>query len=192
MGNSTMKPSPLSRGLLLVLLSIGFGASSWGQDASNPAPPEPSADGHFPARNAERVTVAEARRQAELLHAAMHSTLQLVHHRYYREDEGLPLPAAIIDQVFTKLEAEQNVKLRWLAVEGQAMNTDHEARDEFEKAAVRALKSGKASYDQVQNGVYRRAGAVTLKNDCLKCHVPDRKSTRDRTAGMTVAIPVRP
>lgn len=137
------------------------------------------------------ISVDEARRQAEVLHTAMHAALQTVHHRYYREDAGLPIPAAVLDEIFAEVQSERGIQLRWLAVEGQAMNTDHKARTPFEQEAVKALKSGKLAHEEVDEGVYRRAGAVTLTNHCLKCHVPDRKSTQNRTAGLIVAIPMR-
>jgi hypothetical protein len=138
-----------------------------------------------------RPTLEQARRQAEVLHTTLHATLQAVHHRYYREDEGLPIPAAMLKEVFTDLEKEQQVKLRWLAVEGQAMNTDHKPKDDFETQAVQALKAGKGVYEATDSGIYRRAGAITLGSHCLKCHVPDRKSTQDRTAGLIIALPVQ-
>lgn len=133
----------------------------------------------------------DARSQAELLHEAMHSTLQIVHHRYYREDEGLPLPAAILKEVFAELEKEKGVSLRWLAIDGQAMNTDHRPRNDFEIEAAKALKLGRKSYEAIEPGIYRRAGAIRLANQCLKCHVPDRKSLEDRTAGLLITIPIR-
>lgn len=138
-----------------------------------------------------RYSIDGARRQAEVLHTAMHATLQAVHHGYYREDEGLPIPAVLMKDVFQELEKEQQVKLRWLAVEGQAMNSDHKPKDSFEEAAVNALKSGKKQFERVEQGVFRRAASITLTNQCLKCHVPDRKNTRDRTAGLIIAIAVK-
>jgi hypothetical protein len=139
----------------------------------------------------ELPTVDEARRQAEILHKAMNSTLRLVHDRYYRADQGLPIPASVLKEVFTEMEQEHQVRLRWLAVEGQAMNVDHKPQTSFENEAVVALKSGQKEFEQTANGVYRRAGAITLSNHCLKCHVPDRKNTRDRSAGLIIAIPIR-
>lgn len=136
-------------------------------------------------------TLEQARRQAEILHTTMHATLQIVHHRYYQEDEGLLLPAATLKEVFAEVEQEQGIKLRWLAVEGQVMNTDHSARDEFERQAAKALQKGEPAYELVENGTYRRAGPITLSNHCLKCHVPDRKSTEDRTAGLIISMPVK-
>lgn len=136
-------------------------------------------------------TLEQARRQAEVLHTTLHATLQAVHLRYYREDEGLAIPAAMLKEVFADLESERQVKLRWLAVEGQAMNTDHKARDDFEHEAVKALRAGKGAFEWTEKGVYHRAGAITLRNHCLKCHVPDRKSTADRTAGLIISLRVR-
>ncbi len=140
---------------------------------------------------AARPSLQEARRQAEILHTAVHSTLHAVHHRFYRLDEGLPIPAAVLQETFAELEKEQHVKLRWLAVEGQAMNADNKAKGAFEDAAVAALKSGKKEFEQVEEGVYRRAGSIALTNQCLKCHVPDRKNTANRTAGLIISIPIQ-
>ena len=137
-----------------------------------------------------RSTTEQARRQAEILHSSIHATLQVIHDRYYREDEGLPIPAAIMGDVFKDLETEQNVRLRWLAVEGLAMNTDHLPQDAFETEAVKSLKSGKKFHEQTEHSLYRRAAPITLSSHCLKCHMPDRKNTNDRTAGLIIAIPV--
>lgn len=137
-----------------------------------------------------RPSLDEARRQAEVLHTAMHATLQAVHHHYYREDEGLPIPAVTLKDVFQDLEKEQHVKLRWLAVEGRAMNSDHKPQGSFEDEAVKALKAGNRDFESVEHGVYRRVGSITLTNQCLKCHVPDRKNTKNRTAGLIIAIAV--
>lgn len=141
-------------------------------------------------RDLPRVTTPQARRQAEILHTSIHATLQVVHDRYYREDEGLPIPAAIMGNVFREVESEQNVRLRWLAVEGLAMNTDHLPQDTFENDAVRFLKSGEKFHEITEQGVYRRAAPITLSSHCLKCHMPDRKSTADRKAGLIISIPV--
>ena len=100
-----------------------------------------------------RATTQQARRQAEILHTSIHATLQVVHDRYYREDEGLPIPAAIMGNVFKEIESAQNVRLRWLAVEGLAMNTDHLPQDTFETEAVRFLKSGEKFHERSRSTV---------------------------------------
>jgi hypothetical protein len=135
-------------------------------------------------------TVSQARRQAEILHSTLHSSLRVIHARYYREDEALPIPAAILGEVFRDVETEQHVKFRWLSVEGLAMNSDHKPTDEFERQAAEKLKSGERSHEIIADGLYRRAAPITLSGHCLKCHMPDRRSTRDRVAGLIIAIPV--
>jgi len=142
-------------------------------------------------RDAILRTPEQAVLEATFLQDAMHAMLQITHHRYYKEDEGLELPAATMAEVFKDLEEEHQLKLRWLVVEGQAMNSDHLAQDDFERAAVQSLLAGKKVHESLENGYYRRAGAITLSNVCLKCHVPDRRDTRNRTAGLVISIPVR-
>ena len=142
------------------------------------------------ATQAAATTVSQARRQAEILHSTLHSSLRVIHDRYYREDEALPIPAAILGEVFKDVETEQHVKLRWLAVEGLAMNSDHKPADEFERQAAEKLKAGERFHEIIADGLYRRAAPITLSGHCLKCHMPDRKSTRDRVAGLIITIPV--
>ena len=153
------------------------------ESVSTKTSPEPSV-------STSTTNVSEARRQAEILHSTLHSSLRVIHDRYYKEDEGLPIPAAILGEVFKDVEAEHKIKLRWLAVEGLAMNSDHKPADEFERKAAEKLKVGERSHEITADGVYRRAAPITLSGHCLKCHMPDRKSTRDRIAGLIISIPV--
>jgi hypothetical protein len=144
-----------------------------------------------PAAKLALPSLEEARGRAKLLHETLHATLQAVHHDFYEEDEGLPIPAVSLGRVFQAIEERQNVKLRWLAVNADAMNVEHKPRDEFERSAVTALGSGQAAHDLAEPGVYRHAGAITLKSECLKCHLPNRRSTADRLAGLVISIPYR-
>lgn len=161
----------------LVLPSVSAQSPTGSVPATVPKPrPVPSVD--------------EARRRAEILHEAMHATLQVVHLQYFREDEGIAIPAATLRTVFRELGRRQGVELRWLAVNAQAMNADHEAKSDFEKAAVAKLAAGDSSHEQVDGGTYRHVGAVVLESECLKCHEPNRNDVRPRTAGLLIAMPV--
>lgn len=172
---------------LLAALGLTFIASAVVLGAET----APATEEAVPVPAARQRTPEQAQREAALLHDAMHATLQLVHHRYYKEDEGLVIPAATLKEVFEDLEKEHTVKLRWLVVEGQAMNSEHVARNASEEAAVQALHAGKKQYEWVDQGIYHRAGPIALTNICLKCHVPDRMSTETRTAGLIIAIPLQ-
>ena len=155
--------------------------------AETPQPSETAA----PTTDSKLPSVAEARRRAEILHEAMHATLQVVHLQYFREDKGLAIPAATLRTVFRELGRRQGVDLRWLAVNAQAMNTDHEPQSDFEKEAVQKLSAGATSYEQTAGGTYRRVGTIALESECLKCHLPTRSDNRSRAAGLLIAMPIQ-
>lgn len=138
------------------------------------------------------VSIDEARARARLLHESLHATLQYVHREYYREDEGLKIPAVTLKGVFRDLEAAHKVKLRWLAVNARAMSVDHEPSEDFHKEAVKAIGEGQESFEAVENGVYRFAGAVVLHAECLKCHLPARTSNKPRSAALVISLPLSP
>ncbi len=168
----------------LAIVACGWIATlAWSAEPEG-APKEPT--GEKPAS----ASVDEARRQATVLHTVLHASLQRVHDGYFEEDAGLLIPAAVLRDVFEDLKQDQNIVARWLVVEGQAMNTDHKARTPFEKEAARVLRAGEPAHEELVDGIYRRAAPIRLRNHCLKCHVPDRKSTRDHTAGLIIAISV--
>ncbi|MFO0978314.1 MAG: DUF3365 domain-containing protein [Planctomycetaceae bacterium] len=175
----------LMHGVLIIVAIAAFKSLIHADEPNSKAPGPPSSSKDV------TLTVDEARRQAKTLHTTIHSTLRVMHDRYYREDEGLPVPAAAIGEILHDVETEEGVILRWLVVEGQAMNTDNVARNDFEKEAVAALKSGKPFHEESTTTQYRRAAPITLSNHCLKCHMPDRKSTNDRRAGLVVTIPLK-
>lgn len=140
--------------------------------------------------DAPRPSVDEARERARLIHGTIDDTLQIVHARYYREDEGLPLPAATMKVVFQGLSDRHKIRLRWLVVDAKPMNTDHKPRDEFEKEAAKAIESGKPEYEQVADGTYRHVGVIELGSECLKCHLPGRTSNKSRSAGLVIEMPI--
>jgi len=147
--------------------------------AAEPDPPEP-------------LTVEEARTQARLLQRTYLSTLQMMHRRYFDEDERHPIPARTLEEVFEEVDAGTSRTSRWIAVNSPAMNVDHEPRPGFETDAVAELTAGKTEFERVDDGVYQRAGAVPLTGGCLKCHVSRLSSSvsRQRVAAFVITMPV--
>lgn len=135
-------------------------------------------------------SVAEARGRAQLLHETIHGALQVMHRDFFREDEKLTIPSRSLEDVFRELARSYDVEVRWLAVNTEAMNVDHKARTDFEKTAVKALASGKQEFELSEDAVYRHAGVIRLSSQCLKCHVPNRTSTKDRAAGLVITMPL--
>lgn len=133
----------------------------------------------------------EARVRAEILHDAFHATLQEVHRAYFREDEKIAIPAVTLKRVFDEMARHRGIELRWLAVNAQAMNVEHEPKTDFEKEAAKAIAAGAKHFEQAEGGVYRRVGSIVLTSECLKCHLPLRSSNKDRVAGLLIAIPAK-
>lgn len=136
-------------------------------------------------------TVVEARGRSRILHETMHGVLQVMHRDFFREDEGLAIPSRSLEDVFKELARSYDVELRWLAVNADAMNVDNEAKTEFERNAVKELAAGKQEFEATTDNTYRYAGAIRLASQCLKCHVPRRTSTEDRTAALVITMPLR-
>ena len=82
------------------------------------------------------------------------------------------------------------MKLKWLTVNTDVVNVDHEAETEFEKAAVKALAAGRPFFEQVTSQRYDFAGPIRLRSQCLKCHLKRRSSNADRTAGLVISMPL--
>ena len=102
------------------------------------------------------------------------------------------VPSRSLEDVFYGMKRRTKIEARWIAVNANAMHIDHKPKDDFEKAAARAISSGKQEYERVEKGVYRRAGSIPLFNSCLKCHVIIRsRQPRPRFAGLIINIPVK-
>jgi len=135
-------------------------------------------------------TVIEARARARLLHESIRGVLQVVHRDFFDEENVHAIPSASLEDVFHELSRSYDVDLKWLIVETDIVNIDHQPEDGFEKAAVNELKAGKAQHEAVEDQRYRFAGPIRLASQCLKCHVKNRKSTEDRTAGLLISMPL--
>ena len=138
------------------------------------------------------LTVEAARERAKLLHNVYSSTLDVMHHRYFRSDHAV-LPARAMEDIFSQVEKDSSIKTRWISVNTQAMSINHEPEGAFEKKAAREIATGKSDYEAVEDGVYQRAGAIPLKAGCVGCHtksfsVGDKKP---RFAALVIRIPVK-
>ncbi len=137
-----------------------------------------------------RPNVVEARGRARLLQDSIVSSLTMIHHEYYREDEKLPIPARTYRKVFEELSQKQKVELRWLAITGQAMNVAHNPKTDFERQAAEVIASGATEFEATSDGIYRRVGVISLTSECLKCHAPNRTDVKPRKAGLVISMPI--
>lgn len=143
------------------------------------------------ARAEDNAAVAEAKVRAQLMHETIHGALQVMHRDFFREEDRSRIPSESLEGVFAELEKTWQVKVRWLAVNAKPMNIDHKPADAFERKAASKIAEGEEMYDASEGETYRYAGAITLGNACLKCHVPDRTSLEDRKAALVITMPLR-
>ncbi len=188
--------SSLSLGALAVLLltSVLWGDPQDSKPASKTADSEPqAADAEVGKPEGERPTIAEARRQAKLLHEVYVTTLHTVHRTYFDEDSRDTIPARAMENVFRDVDRETGGRTRWIAVNTPAMNIDHKPEPGFEKDAARQLAKGDREFEKIEDGVYRRAGAVSLFAGCTKCHLSGIRPQQNvrSVAGLVISIPVK-
>ena len=142
-----------------------------------------------PASSDGSVAVAAARARAKLLHDVYSSTLEVMHHHYFRA-EGAVLPARAMEDVFADMAQLTKDKARWIAVNTEAMSIQHEPKTAFEKKAATELSAGKKEYELVENGVYQRAGVIPLRSSCVSCHAKHFSAPpkSPRFAGLVISI----
>lgn len=134
-------------------------------------------------------SVEEARIRARLLYRSLDGALQVMHRDLFDDEKSLRIPSRSLEDVFEVLEEKEQVKLRWIAVNAKPMSSESSPADDFEKEAAKVITSGKADYELAQDGVYRFAGMIRLSGQCLKCHVPMRKSLEDRFSALVIQMP---
>lgn len=180
--------------VILCVAAIGFSISasrtSFGQDG------EEASDAKFGEKAEESLPISEteALGRARWLHEAMHGALQVMHRDFFGDgDDGaggsLTLPSQSLEDVFKEMTRSWKVEVRWLGVNA-TKDVDHEPADEFERAAAKALKGGDEEYSAVEQDQFRFVGAITLHNQCLKCHVPNRTTLEERVAGLALSFPM--
>jgi len=137
------------------------------------------------------VSVAVARERAQLMHRIYAATLDVMHDRYFHDSRAV-VPARAMEDVFAEMSRQSQVEARWISVNTRAMSLSHEPQNEFEKAAAKEIAAGKEEYELVENGYYRRAGAIPLASGCVNCHAGFFKEPpkSPRFAGLVISVPV--
>lgn len=138
-----------------------------------------------------RIPLQQAREQAALLDKVYASTLDVVHHHFFRNDRAI-LPARAVEDIFADLERETDIQSRWIAVNTKAMSVNHEPESDFEELAARELSAGKPAVEIVEDGYFRRVTPVPLGARCVGCHtgVFSPQATAPRLAGLVISIPI--
>lgn len=139
-----------------------------------------------------RIDVALARDRAKQMHEIYSSTLDVIHHRYFHGDRAT-IPARAMEDIFRDMKRRSDVDARWISVNTKAMSIDHDPKTDFEKRAAKELAEGKAEIEEIEDGFYRRAGAISLHAGCVSCHegLFRSSSNKPKFAGLVISIPIQ-
>ncbi|HET6424897.1 MAG TPA: DUF3365 domain-containing protein [Planctomycetaceae bacterium] len=156
------------------------------------APPEkPRQQGAPEIPAAERVSVEVARDRAKVMHDVYEATLDVMHHRYFHRERAV-VPARAMEDVFSTIKRQSHVDAKWIAVNLKAMSVDHEPETDFEKKAATEIAGGKPDIEVIEDGYYRRAGAILLSGGCVGCHAGFSQDATLTTkyAALVISVPV--
>lgn len=133
-----------------------------------------------------------ARDRAKVMHDVYAATLEVLHDRYFHGPRAM-VPARAMQDVFSAIKQESKVEARWISVSMKPMSIDHAPESDFEKKAAKAIAAGKSHFEVVEDGYYRRAGAIPLSSGCVGCHGGFFKepSKKPKFAGLVISVPVR-
>ncbi|QDT49903.1 hypothetical protein Pan258_39590 [Symmachiella dynata] len=137
------------------------------------------------------VTLEIARDRAEVMHDVYAATLEVMHERYFHGARAA-VPARALQDVFATIQHKSKVEARWISVNMKPMSIDHEPKSDFEKRAAQAISAGKGHLDVVEEGFYRRAGAIPLDDGCIGCHAGFAKKPNGdpKFAGLVISVPL--
>lgn len=155
------------------------------ESAGQPNPPRE--------RNGEsRLSLASAKDRADVMHQVYSATLDVMHRHYFHANKSV-LPARAMEDVFTDVAKGTQSTARWMSVNTKPMSVDHEPKTDFERQAARAIAAGKSEVTIVEDGYFRRAGAIPLTAGCIACHTgfSNNPGTAPRYAALIISIPVR-
>lgn len=182
-------------GLLLAAAGVLYSAVTlWAE------PPDAKPDNSTVKRSAnsvpkveesKRVSVEVARDRAKVMHDIYEATLDVMHHRYFHRERSI-VPARAMEDVFSEIKRQSQVDARWISVNLKAMSIDHEPASDFEKKAAREIADGKSELDVVEDGYYRRAGAIPLSSGCVSCHAGLFKEATQtpKYAALVISVPI--
>jgi hypothetical protein len=161
-------------------------AAAFGGEPIAIAPPAPAMS------PTDAAPLAAARARAKTMHDIYAASLDVMHEHYFHGDRAM-VPARALEDVFDEIKRQSQTEARWIAVNLRAMSINHEPKTEFEKRAAREIAAGEAAVETVEEGFYRRAGAIPLSAGCVSCHAGLFKepTKTPKFAGLVISVPLR-
>jgi hypothetical protein len=143
--------------------------------------------GEEKANKTDDPALERTRKEVRILDDVYKTAIVLITENYVDEASDLAAGAAF-QKLFQAMREKGHHDVRLLDATGEPYDPDNAPRDDFEKAAIQALKEGKAYYERIieKNGKrYLQAATpipVVLKK-CTLCHSAYEKATAGEPIG---------
>ena len=129
---------------------------------------------HAADKKEDDAALNRTRKQVKMLDDLYKTAIVLITESYVTEKSDLPAGEAF-QKLFATMKKAGHHEVRLLDATGQPINDDNSPRDDFEKAAIAALKSGKPGYEQVvekEGKKYLRSATPipVVLDKCILCH----------------------
>lgn len=141
--------------------------------------------------------LAAARQQLHMLDDLYKTAIVLITEHYVNKETDLS-GATAAKALFSAMKEKGHHEVRLIDATGTPYNDENLAKDKFEKKAVEELKTGKATYEQVEthdDGRYLRfATAVPVVMDkCVMCHESYKDAKPGEAIGaLTYTLKIQP
>ena len=134
-----------------------------------------------------------AQKQAKMLDTLYKTAIVLITENYVDGSESLAAGDAF-QALFKAMKDNGFHEVRLLDATGDAYDPDNEAKNEFEKKAIKALLAGKPNYEQVvEEGDQRYLWSATpipvVMDKCTICH-SNYKGVKGPIGSLALKIPV--
>jgi len=138
------------------------------------------------------LSVEIARDRAIVMLDVYSVTLEVLHHQYFHGDRAV-VPARAMQDIFSTIKRQSKVDARWISVNMKPMSISHEPTSDFEKRAAKEIAAGKDHVEVIEDGFYRRATPIPLRNGCVGCHggLFEAASKKPKFAGLVISMPIR-
>jgi hypothetical protein len=136
---------------------------------------------------AEDAAVARTRKQVKVLDDLYKTVIVMITENYVTEKSDLAAGAAF-QHVFAAMKKAGHHEVRLLDATGEPYEDKNVAKDEFEKAAIAALKAGKPGYEQIVEKDGKRYLRVAtpipvVMKKCTMCHANYEKAKPGEAIG---------
>lgn len=166
------------------LAVLGSAASQWPLHAKDEEAPK-----------VDKAALERARKTVRMLDDVYKTAVVLITDKYVNSEKDFPAGSAAVAW-FEAINKKGWHEARLIDVTGDPYNEKNVAKDDFEKAAVKALQSGKDYYEQVEvkNGKphLRAATAVpVVMQKCVMCHPHYKEAKKGEAIGaITYNLPI--